>query len=905
MQPDRWKQVKEIFQSAVELPPAHRDTFLAEACLGHDSLRREVESLIRSHELPGSFIDSPAYQMIDDSPVAGTRELTPGQTLGPYKIVETIGAGGMGIVYLSEDQRLDRKVALKLLPPEVASDPQRIQRFVREARTVSALNHPNILTIYEFGEAEAARFIAMEYVRGETLRDLMNQGPLELNDVFDIAIQIAAALSAAHEAGVVHRDIKPENVMVRDDQIIKVLDFGLAKATPKNLTGEPPSANSTLGTKLLFKTEPGLVMGTVRYMSPEHWQGTTAIDHRADIWSLGVMIFEMVTAHVPFEAADIHRQIIAIQEQEPPLQSQYREAVPQRLEEIVGKALARHVDERYQTATDLLSDLRNLKRKLEVDAEIERTIAPELRTATVRLSQPESVLQTATGVHPSETAPGSFSFKSLDRYKTLAIPAVAVLLLTGLILSYFYFTRDPGGSIDSIAVLPFVNTGNDPNTEYLSDGITESIINSLSQLPQLKVMARSTVFRFKQKEIDPLAIGKQLGVHAVMTGTISQQGDNLTVSAELVNVADGRQLWGDKYNRKIKDIAAVQQDIARAMSDRLRLRLSGDQQRQLNKGGTTNPEAYQLFLQGRYYLGKSTGDDFRKAIQLFQQATERDPKYALAYIGLAECYTSIGAFAGTPGNETLPPAKTAIEQALRIDDSLAEAHSALAILYFASWQWEKSEAEFQRAISLNPSVGHMGYSNLLRAEMRYDEALREIKLAQELDPLDSRVNALVARAYHNLGDDDSAIRANKEVIALDPDFPLAHLFLGLTYGDGLRRYDLAIPEFQKAVELSGRGSYTVCTLGAAYARSGKRDEAIRLLKELEEKYAKREANGTDIAIVRAALGDDDRAIDWLEKDFEAGNTVFLAYVTNLTSLHERLRNNPRYQNLLRRMGLKV
>jgi len=416
-------------------------------------------------------------------------------------------------------------------------------------------------------------------------------------------------------------------------------------------------------------------------------------------------------------------------------------------------------------------------------------------------------------------------------------------------------------------------------------------------------MARSTAFRYRGRETDPQAVGKELGVRAVLTGRLSQQGDNLIVSAELVNVSDGTQLWGERYNRRMSDLPVLQQDISREITDRLSLRLSGEQQRQLNRGGTNNTEAYQLYLRGGYDARKGTGDDFRKAIQQFQHAIDLDPNYALAYVGLANCYSVIGSYAGTPANETLPQAKVAIERALEIDDSLAEAHASLGKLYSASLQWEKSEKEYQRAISLNPSVGHGGYASLLRAQMRYDEALREIKREQELDPLSPLTGATAAFIYRNLGDIDASIRESKRVIALDPQYPVAHLSLGLAY-TSQRRYEEAIAELQKAVDLSGRGSYALAILGAAYAVSGRRAEAQAILRELEGKYAKREANGTDLATTHAGLGNDDQAIAWLEKDFENGNTVFLGIVTN-TSIHERLHNNVRYQNLLRRMGLTV
>ena len=583
------------------------------------------------------------------------------------------------------------------------------------------------------------------------------------------------------------------------------------------------------------------------------------------------------------------------------------------MEEIAKKTLAKNVEERYQTPKDLLIDLINLRRKLEVETEIERTGSPELRNTTTKEkyfgdeSTSSASLDSATPNSELEVAVNAFTIgyiqRTLNRHKAFAITTAVLLVLAAATVGYLYFSRRNQTTIDSIAVLPFVNGSNDPNTEYLSDGITESVINSLSELPQLRVMARSTVFHFKGRETNPQVIGKELGVRAVMTGRLLQQGDTLIISVELVNVSDGTQFWGEQYNRRMVDLATVPQDISREITSRLRLKLSGEEQGKLNKGGTNNTEAYQLFLRGRYYFGKGTGDDFKKAIEQFRQAIDRDPNYALAYVDLAECYRELGAYAGAPASETLPNARVALERALQIDGSLAEAHEALAALYSSSLQWDQSEREHLRAISLNPNVGHIKYANFLRAQMRYDEALREIKRAQTIEPLSPEAGVTAAFIYRKLGDLESSISESKRVIALDPTYPVAHLTLGFAY---LSRghYEEAIAEFEKAVDLSGRASYAVSTLGGAYATSGRRAEALRLLKELKEKYARGEANGTDLATTYAGLGDDDQAIDWLERDLAAGNTVFLTIITN-TLVHDRLHNNARYKDFLRRMGLNV
>ena len=822
MTPERWQQVKQIFTSALQHAPGERPAFLANACRGDEALRKEVESLIASHEKDGSFIDSPAYEAAAELLVAENAELKAGQTIGHYEILSTLGKGGMGEVYLAQDTKLGRKVALKFLPSDVIKDKDRLRRFEQEARAASALNHPNIITIYEIGEADGRRFMATEFVDGETLRQPIAAGPLMPSEALNIAEQIASALAEAHAAGIIHRDIKPENIVLRRDGIVKVLDFGLAKLMEEKQSG-PEDA-----TRAMLRTSAGVVMGTVTYMSPEQARGLP-VDARTDIWSLGVVLYEMVAGHVPFAGETTSDVISLILQKEPPALTTVSAGIPERLDDIVSKTLTKDREARYQTIKDLALDLKRLKQKLDVEAEIERTQAPELRGAAVRTAIE----------HPRVTKSNPEDVGSrFNINKKGVVLAIASLLILAAAFGYYLIRGGAGAQpIDSIAVLPFANAGGDPNTDYLSDGITESIINSLSQLPQLKVMARSTVFHFKGRDTDARAVGKELGVRAVLTGRLSQQGDNLIVSAELVNVSDGAQLWGEQYNRRKSDLASLQQDISREITDRLRFKLSGEQQRQLNKGGTNNTEAYQLFLRGRYYERKGTGADFRKAIEQFQQATEGDPNYALAYVEIANCYLSIPAYDGTPTREILPPAKVAIERALQIDDSLSEAHVALAELYYVSLLWEQSEKEFQRAISLNPNVGRLEFANLLRYEMRYDEALREIKRELERDPLYPLAGAIAAFIYRNLGDADASIRESKRVIALDPNYPVAHVSLGLAYLDQ-RRYEEAIAELQKAVDLSGRGSYAVATLGAAYAASGKRAEALAIERELGREICK-------------------------------------------------------------------
>ena len=537
MTPERWQEVKDIFRSALEIEPARRAAFLDQACAGDELLRREVESLLRSHDESDSFMETPALENTEAAKmiVGAQSKLQPGQRVGHYEIVRLAGEGGMGEVYLAQDTKLGRKVALKFLPSFFTRDADRLRRFAQEARAASALNHPNIITIYEIPEANSTLMIAAEFVEGETLREHLIEGRLNLDATLHTAIQIADALAAAHKAGIIHRDIKPENIMIRLDGYVKVLDFGLAKLI------EPvsPMSAAEAPTKQV-KTGSVMIMGTVGYMSPEQARGLT-VDARPDIFNLGVVIYEMVAGQKPFDGETPSDVLAAILKTEPPLLSHFAPEAPPELVRIVTKALRKDREQRYQVVRDLLLDLRSLKEELDFQTRLDQSVVP---------GKSGAVLAAAGGSHAMATGraePVTGSHRSYLLPALLVTLSLVVLMVLGLAV-HRWRTPTTSAAIDSIAVLPFANVSNNPNAEYLSDGVAESIINSLSQLPQLKVMARSTVFRFKGRESDAQAVGKELGVRAVLTGRLSQQGDNLIISAELVNASDGTQLWGEQYN---------------------------------------------------------------------------------------------------------------------------------------------------------------------------------------------------------------------------------------------------------------------------------------------------------------------------------------------------------------------
>ncbi len=898
MTPERWRQVKQIFQAALDRAPSERSAFLSDACAGDDSLRKEVESLIAAHEKTGKFIDSPAYEAAAELLVNEKTELKPGQTIASYEILSFLSRGGMGEVYLAQDRKLGRKVALKFLPASFTQDADRLRRFEQEARAASALNHPNILTIHEIGDAGGRRFIATEFVDGETLRQRVRGASMKLGEALDAAAQTASALAAAHAAGIIHRDIKPENIMLRRDGIIKVLDFGLAKLTERT----PPEAVDTEApTRGLVNTETGVVMGTAVYMSPEQARGLQ-VDTRTDVFSLGVVLYEMVAGRLPFEGSTSSEVLGAILgEKEPMPLARYARAVPPELERIVTKALRKDREERYQTVKDLALDLKSLKQRLEFEAELQRSTSPESGgTATVQSGPP---IET-TGAPTASLASGTAGLTSAIRLSPTraAIIAVAAIVIAVAAAAYFYFAQGTNQAIDSMAILPFVNVGGDPNTEYLSDGITDSLINSLSQLPNLKVKSHSSVFRYKGREVDPQVVGRELKVEAVLTGRVVPRGDGLTISLELVDVRDNNHLWGEQYNRKLSDIFAIQEEISKEVTNRLQLRLSGAEQRRLTKRYTDNAEAYQLYLKGRFYWDKRTEDGLKKSAQYFDQAIEKDPNYALAYAGLADSYNILGTFSFLQPKEAFPKAKGAAAKALDIDDLLAEPHTSLAWVYFVfEWDYAAAEREFKRAIELNPKypTAHSWYSMYLVSTGRTAEARAEIKRAQELDPLSLIINTLVGWISVLTRDYERALEQARKTVELDPNFPRAYWVLGLAY-EQKGVYGEAIAAFQKGFALSGDYEF-LAWLGHAYASSGNRREAEKVIAQLNEMAQHRYVSSYDIAAIYAGLGEKERALDWLEKAYDE-HPRFLVDLGVEPKL-DALRSDPRFADLVRRVHL--
>jgi serine/threonine-protein kinase len=869
MKPERWRQVERLYYAALEREPDERSAFLGSACAGDESLRREVASLVAAGDRIGGFMEPPA-SFAAEAPATAPQASMIGQTLTHYRIVSLLGKGGMGEVYLGQDTTLGRKVALKLLPATFTSDRERLRRFEQEARAVSALNHPNIITIHEIGqvtsEAGGMRYLVTEYIEGETLRQWTEREPLILSRALDIAVQVASALAAAHAAGITHRDIKPENVMVRPDGLVKVLDFGLAKLRGERAgeqgsgrAGEPASVAPTPP----HSTDPGMVIGTVGYMSPEQVRGEEA-DAPSDIFSFGCVLYEMVTGQRAFARQTAAETMAAILRDEAPEIAASDKGLPHELERVIRHCLEKNPAERFQSARDLGFALR------------------EMSSGSRRVK--------------SVSAPA----KAHAHQAVWLAAAVALVLLS---LALYLFTGR-GKTIDSLAILPFANASANPDAEYLSDGIAESIISSLSQLPRLRVMARSTVLRYKGQEIDPRKVGRDLHVDAVLTGNLIQRGETLIIKMELVKVEDGSQLWGEQYQRKFSGLLAVQAEIARQISEKLRLKLTGEEQQRLTKHYTENAEAYQLYLKGRYYWNRRTPESLNKSIEYFQQATDKDPNYALAYAGLADSYSLLGSpVGGGSPKEKFPKAKAAALKALELDDTLAEAYASLVIVRLRyDWDWLVAEREIKRAIELNPnySMTHQLYADYLRVMGRPDEAIAEIKRSQELEPLSLNTSAVVGIHFYFAHQYDQAIEQCQKTLDLDPNFAPAHLYLGWAYVQKAR-YEEAIAAAKKASSLSPSDLRTVSALGHAYAVSGQTSEAVNILDQLKELSRQRYISPHDMAIIYTGLGEKEQAFAWLDKAY--ADRSWPLPLLKVDPRFDSLRSDPRFAGLVRRIGL--
>ena len=866
MKNDGWEKAKKIFADVRKLAPEKRLQYLNQVCADDAEMRREVESLLASFDEAESFMESPAVGEVADVIESSAKKIEKGVCFKHYEIIEQIGEGGMGEVYLAKDTSLNRKVALKLLAAHILEDKERVSRFHQEAFATSALNHPNIVTIYKIGEWDGRDFIATEFIDGMTLRSLLRKKKLSIGETLDVALQVASALAAAHSAGIVHRDIKPENIMIREDGLVKVLDFGIAKYRP-----------TEKGQKSLVETEIGEIIGTAAYMSPEQARGLE-IDARADIWSLGVILYEMIARKLPFAGKTKSDRIAAILEHEPAPLNKRRRDVPPELEQIVNRALDKNKEKRYPEISEMAEDLRYL-RGITGDKTSSPLILPSSRKSAVL------------------------------RYYFLSAVLAMASLITGVIGFTYYFRSAENRSSTAtgkkaLAVLPFVNASQDPNAEYLSDGITESIINNLSQLSDLKVMSRNSAFRFKNNQADTRAIAAQLGVETLVTGDIRQIGDKFVINVRLIDGRDDSQIWGNQFVRTNADVIAAQNEIAQAVASNLRLKLTGSEQKQLTKRYTDNVEAYQLYLKGRYHIFKITPSEIQKGISYFQQAIEIDPNYALAYAGLSDAYRAVALSGSTSAAEIMPKAKAAAQKAVEIDNSLAEVHTSLSsIMFWYDWDWRASENQLKRALEINPNNAdaRIFYAYLLSNTGRHAEALVDAQRARELDPLSLLFNALEGQFLLHGGLPDEALDRLQKTFELDLNFGLAHSFASSVYIEkGM--FAEAVAEARRAKELLPGFSHPVAFLCFALVKSGRqaeaRNELERLLKLSKERYV----SPYDIALIYNALDERDETFAWLERGFEQRDPrmTFL----KVEPKWNNLRNEPRFVSLLKRMNFE-
>ena len=821
-----------------------------------------------------------------------------GALLGDYEALEPLGAGGMGEVWLARDQHLHRKVALKVLPLDLNLDEARVARFQQEARLASSLNHPNVCTIHALGVLpDGRRYIAMEFIEGRTLRSLLAQRRPDCHEAIGLAIQVASALTAAHAGGVVHRDIKPENVMVRPDGVVKVLDFGLAKLDPLG------AARPAEPTKTLVETQAGTVMGTVVYMSPEQARGQH-VDARTDIWSLGVVLYEMVAGRVPFEGPSSTDILAAILDREPDALARFEPHVPAELHRIVTKALRKDRAHRYQTMQDLVLDLEALIDDLKAR-----------QSARNQIAAPGSAGEHAHHdgpAPPRERASATSGVLPTAKRRTTALVALLAIVVVGI--GWFVgreagwrqlFGAESPRHVRSLAVLPLENMSRDPEQDYFADAMTDELITAIGHIGALKVISRTSVMHYRGSKKTIPDIARELRVDAVLQGAVLRSGDRIRVTAQLTDGVTDHNVWGQSYERPVQDVLALQDEVARAIASEIRVRLPAHAFQGVSSPRTVNPAAHEAYLKGRYHLAKWTPEGYQRAGQFFQQAIAEDPAYAEAYAGLADSHALLGYYGVIAPKDAFPRAKAAALRALELNDRLSEAHTSLALITDNfEWQWARGEQQFNRALELNPSsaMAHLWYSYHLAWTGQYQQAIEEARRAEDLDPLSLVTSTSTANIFFDAKQFDRAIEQCRKVLDLDPGFRWAHHSLGEAYiekglfADGVKALALG-------VDLDRRNPHFVAKLAYGLARSGDTQRARVMAADLERESRQRYVPPSQIAIIYVGLGEKALALTWLERAYEVRDS----WLTSITAdqAWQPLFGDAQFRDLVRRVGLQL